>query len=348
MANNGGTRRDATGGVFGREPRMRPVEPDAPLSWGCSGKGWNCCVGKGISVWPYDLIRARHALGRSAQQLINDGTVTFGWYPLNGALVGMFARRRYHDGRDACIFLDEVTNRDVQARRDTDPAAFRALPDFVQRAATSQAEGEWKVAGLCAIHTGRPMVCRGFPFARREVTDRDSDEQQFGLNEVHRCGSCALHEPTTPRAVLEAEGIADYWRAWDAFEATATYLRGLGVAVLNSADHRVLPADEEQRSGVWVGMYVPESHPEITDRFGEQWREHDDADRDREIYRLVMMRALDEAERLVAESGIDPEQLGFAEEAAAARPDLDALLDPGRETLPPPDPPQPQELAQAG
>ena len=138
-----------------KKRKGRRVDPDAPLRWGCSLKGWNCCIDAGIAVRPYDMLRLRHATGRPAHELVNDATVTFAWEAGSGILLGRLAHRPYEGGRVACVFLEELTNLDVQRVRDEDPERFAGLPEHVQRAAGSSARsstrGEWKVAGLCGV-----------------------------------------------------------------------------------------------------------------------------------------------------------------------------------------------------
>ena len=77
-------------------------------------KGWNCCVDKGITVRPYDMLRLRHAIGLPSRQLIEDGTVTLAWDPADGSLTGSLTQRSYRASQVACVFLDVVTN--VSAR----------------------------------------------------------------------------------------------------------------------------------------------------------------------------------------------------------------------------------------
>ena len=48
--------------AFGTRSEFGALDPDAPMRWGCSLKGWNCCVDKAIPVRPYDMLRLRHAL----------------------------------------------------------------------------------------------------------------------------------------------------------------------------------------------------------------------------------------------------------------------------------------------
>ena len=211
------------------------VDPDGPVRWGCSGKGWNCCVGVGIAVRPYDMLRLRHAAGRPAQDLVNDATVTFEWEPASGILNGRLAHRPYEQagrpsGQDgtACVFLDELTNLDVRRIRDDDPQRFAGLPPGVQRHADARADREWKVAGLCGVHSGRPEVCRGFPYQRLPAHDGAAAGSE--VHQLFRCGSCAHAAPTTPRAILEGESLDEHWRADDAFRQICRYLHARGVA----------------------------------------------------------------------------------------------------------------------
>jgi hypothetical protein len=42
--------------TLGSAPKTRPVDPGATVHWGCSIKGWNCYVDKGLTVHPYDML----------------------------------------------------------------------------------------------------------------------------------------------------------------------------------------------------------------------------------------------------------------------------------------------------
>ncbi len=313
-----------------------PVDLDAPVRWGCSGKGWNCCVGVGIAVRPYDMLRLRHAAGRPAQDLVHDATVTFEWDPASGILRGRLAHRPYEQGRVACVFLDELTNLDVRRIRDEDPERFAGLPPGVQRHAESRADREWKVAGLCRVHGGRPEVCRGFPYQRLAAHDASAAGSE--VHQLFRCGSCAHATPTTPREVLEGESLDEYWRADDAFRHVCRYLHTLGAANSRDPAYRHLIAGDEQRLEFWAALYLPDAHPRLATRFpglADQWRTPLDIEGDRALYRALLDDTLEHAEALVGSSGRSAEDFGMPGDVIA-RPDLDALLDPTRELLPPP------------
>lgn len=333
------------GSVFGAELRGRAIDPDAPIHWACSGKGWNCCVGKGIAVGPYDLLRLARETGTPPGALVEQGIVTFSWYR-TGALVGMLARRPYERGEEACVFYHDVSNTDLAALRTAEPELFAALPAPVRRAADSTAPHPWRVAGLCGVHDGRPLVCRGFPFARRTRLDPiPGNPPAAAVEELHRCGTCALRSAeTTPRAVLETEEVHPYWRAADAFEETVRYLRALGLAGLRRDDYTPLPVTEQERTELWAGMYLPESLPAgaagatgATGAAGADAPAFPPADpaHDLLLLRRMLERALDAAEGLAAERtpacGAPP---GLAGEPPPGRPRLDVLLDPARPLLP--------------
>ena len=319
------------------------VDPDGPVRWGCSGKGWNCCVGVGIAVRPYDMLRLRHAAGRPAQDLVNDATVTFEWEPASGILGARLAHRRYEQARGpsgqdgaACVFLDELTNLDVRRIRDQDPARFAGLPPGVQRHADARADREWKVAGLCGVHSGRPEVCRGFPYQRLPAPDGAAAGSE--VHQLFRCGNCAHATPTTPRAILEGESLDEHWRADDAYRQICRYLHALGVANPRDPAYRHLLPDEARRTELWAALYLPDTHPRLASRvpgLTDQWRAPLDIEGDRALYRALLDDTLEHVEALVERSGRGPGEFGMPGDAIA-RPDLAALLDPTRELLPPP------------
>ena len=301
------------------------------MRWGCSLKGWNCCVDKAVPVRPYDMLRLRHALSAPASALADD-VVHFAWNPQNGTLIGSLAHRPYEQGRRACIFLEEITNLDARAIRDNDPARFASLPDRVQRAAGSTYDGELRVAALCRAHQNRPEVCRGFPF-QRFVEPHAAGGPSVEVKQTHRCGSCALSTVTTAREIFESESAGEYWRALDAYWPVENYLLSMGAANISHPEYRRLPA--ERSLAIWRGLYLADDQPAVAERFPEQWRADLDIAGDREIFRLLLLGALDAVDALVEQSGEDPLDLGFSGEAWE-RPDIDPLLDPARPLLAPP------------
>lgn len=322
--------------AFGRQPKQVVFDPDTPIQWGCSAQGWNCCVDKGIVVRPYDMVRLRHALGQPSHAITGERTVTFAWHPPTGALVGSLAHRPYGPGHVACVCYEELTNKDAARIRADDPARFAALPRRVQAAADAPTSREYRVAGLCTAHLNRPEVCRAFPYQRQTHVEPDGTTTAPTMIRINLCGSCALSTPTTPRAIAESEDTAEYWRANDAFSTVMAYYRSRGAARMGHAGYRALPLGEPELTQLWAAMYLPDSDPAITGRFGEQWRAPLDVAGDREVYRLLLARALDRLDALLAAGGHDPSHLDTTGAPEVARPDLDALLDPERAVLPPP------------
>lgn len=328
MANQRASGRHA---AFGRDFKTRPIDPDATTQWGCSMKGWNCCVDKGIAVRPYDMIRLRHALGRPSLEIVNDDIVQFAWHPSSGILVGSLPQRPYGNGQVACTYLDVVTNVSAREMREADPERFATMPQPVQRAAGSTASGEWDVAGLCRIHDARPEVCRGLPFQRVATAAPDGSPDSIEVHAVFRCGSCALSTATTPRDVLAGESIDEFWRARHAMRQVEAYLRSIGIANVSHPYYRAFPADEVAR--LWTLMYLPDEDEAIAAKFPEQWREPADIEGDRQIHRRVMERTLERAGELIAASG-EPAAAWGPRDAESERPDLDAALDPQLDMLP--------------
>lgn len=299
-----------------RTSHLALIPLDEEISWGCSAQGWNCCVDKDIPVRPYDVHRLAEATGTSARQLIDGGTVALEWDGY-GILGGWLATRPYEDGdpgseRHACIFYEEVTAANARRIRDTEPERFRALPPSVREGVTDGGEagkagepadaGERRLAGLCNAHTGRPGACRGFPFQHR-ASEGAGSEDGVAVR-VFDCGGCALAEPTTPRQVLLDNGVAEYGRADEAYRAAVQYMHKCGLANLSNSAYRQLPLPPDERLALWTNLYAGDGS-----------------------YLDLLEATLEDAERLVATSGIPRDQLGGAG-APIARPDVAALLAP--------------------
>lgn len=312
-------------------PAPVPVALDEVISWGCSGKGWNCCTDKAIPVKPYDMVRLRHATSKPSQALINERIVHFDWDDA-GTLAGWLAQRPYEANRVACLFFEEVTNRDAVRMRAEDPERFAAMPQAVRDAADRPQGGTWRVAGLCGVHQGRPGACRGYPFQR---DPRWSDHPERAAGQIFNCGSCALAERTTVREVMLDNDLVPFWQADDAYRAVAQYLHARGFANISDRRYRALPVDLQQRANVWLALYVPDANPRVRAAFPDHWLTPHDIEGDRQVYRMLLEDVLDRADAMVAASGIDPERLG-GPGATAERPDIAALLAPAREALPPP------------
>lgn len=313
-----------------RRPAERPIDLDAPFDWDCSSRGWNCCVDKGIPLTPYDMTRVRHALRKTSQQLIDEGLVHFEWR--GGLMTAAFAQVPYERNRRACVFLEELTNEDVRRIRDDDPDRFASFPPAVQRAADSTRGGSYRVAGLCAAHSGRPEACRAFPFMLR--ADWQETPDQSPAVEVHRCGTCSLKRKTTVRDILVDNGLEQFWRPAAAWRIVKLYLVSRGLGHTTDPSYRSLPLDLETRTELWTNCFNPDALDVVNERFPDQWQASDDLEGDDQLLRLILTTTLDRVDALVAESGIPIEDLGLIDEPPAQRPDLDALLDPSRPVLP--------------
>ncbi len=317
--------------AIGRSFKTRPIDPDATVQWGCSMKGWNCCVDVGVSIRPYDMIRLRHALGRPSLEIVNDEIVQFAWAQSSGTLLGSLPHRPYGVDQVACVFLDVVTNVSAREMRERDPLRFASMPQTVQRAAESTAVGQWDVAGLCRIHDARPEVCRGLPYQRAAGATTDRPHAPAELHAVFRCGGCSLSASTTPREVLAGQSIEEFWRARDAMRQVEAYLHSIGLANVSDPDYRAFPTEQVAR--FWTLIYLPDEDEQIAAKFPGQWCEPADIEGDRQIHRRVLERTLERAGRLVAASG-EPASAWGERDREREQPDLDALLDPQPQMLP--------------
>ena len=315
--------------VSSKKSSQRAIALDESISWGCSAKGWNCCVDKVIAVEPYSMIRLRHAAGKSSQDLINEQLVTLRWQ--GGLLTGALAHVPYEASHRACVFYEELTNHDIRRLRDDDPDRFQSFPPAIQQAADRDQTSSYRVAGLCGVHSGRPEVCRGFPFQRKPNWAEQPDLSP--AVQLNRCGTCALSESTTPREVMVDNDLGEYWRADDVWRRVKLYLLSRGLADTRDASYVALDVPSEVRAELWVSCFVPDGVAEIAERFPEQWRAPLDIEGDRAVYRQLLENVLDRADALVAEAGADVDALG-GDEPTEPRPDLARLLDPSRAVLP--------------
>ncbi len=309
---------------------FRRIDLDAPIRWGCSLKGWNCCVDKAVFVRPHDAIRLRHSVSAPSQDVV-DRVLRLIWNTENGALTGLLRHGEAVQGREPCIFLDEITNTSARVMREEDPDRFATMPGTVKRAANSD-RAEWVVAGLCRAHLNRPEVCRGFPFQRFVEPQADATFA-ITVRETHRCGTCALATPTTPREIFKEDGVIEYWRALDAGWQVERYLVAAGAANIEHRDYTRLPTEEA--AAIWHALYLADGIDAVAQRFPEQWRSPLDIEGDGEIFRIVLEHVLDRVDDLVQRSEIGSDELGVQGQSFP-RPDLATLLDPARSVFAPP------------
>ncbi len=190
------------------------------------------------------------------------------------------------------------------------------------------------MAALCRAHRNRPEVCRALPF-QRLVEARPDGELVVDVRELHRCGSCAIAEASTPRRLFADDGIHEYWHALDAYWQVERYLVGLGAANVEHERYARLDAGAVE---LCRSLYLAADAGPVAQRFPEQWREPLDQEGDREIFALQLEHVLDRVDALA--EGRRPE-LGVAGEEPPPRPDVRALLDPARPVFAPP----PQRVA---
>jgi hypothetical protein len=314
---------------------FRPIDLDGEVSWGCSLKGWNCCVDKAVFLRPYDVLRLRHAVGAPASEVI-ERYASFAWSNQSGTLMALLQRdpqpaRPPVSGREPCLFYEEVTNVSAREMREADPERFAGLPPRLQRAADSDAP-EWVAAALCQAHRNRPEVCRGLPF-QRFVEAQEDGELAVDVRTVHRCGTCAIAETTTPRRLFAEDGIHEYWRALDAYWQVERYLVALGAANVEHESYARLPVDPLE---IWRALYLADDAEVVGQRFPEQWSAPLDEDGDREIFALLLEHVLDRVDGLADEVAGGRATLGLAGEQPPQRPDVRALLDPQRPVYAPP------------
>ena len=318
--------------AFGRRPDGRAVDIDAPVEWGCSLKGWNCCVDTAVAVRPYDMIRLRHALGRPAHERANAGLVEFAWHPRRGTLAGSLAHEPFDGDSVRCTFLQVLSNLDLQHMRAEQPERFAALPERLRAGADSTAVGEHRVGAVCGVHDSRPSACRTWPLTRRaRLATRSAEPPGAALAFISACRGCQLSTPTTVRELAGGEEMAEHWRADDAQLAAFAYLHSIGCANVEHPQYRALPIEEVGR--IWGAMFLPDADEEIAARHPRQWLGGEDRAGDRAILAAVLERAMDRAEALAASRGEQLAELGPTG-VRAHRPQLAALLDPARAPAP--------------
>jgi len=181
---------------------------DDSFRFSCKQCG-RCCINNTIIVNSYDIIRMRHTLKMTTNEMVVNDLLSFNIGPNSGMPI---ATIRFKQINDVCVcpFLAPV----YQARSIDDLRSRMRNGNINTKGLTSAKNCDGEGIFLCSIHPDKPFRCRAYPLGRifespegtLDITKAESSWFHVDLPD-HCNGSDANY---TVREWIESQGLKDY------------------------------------------------------------------------------------------------------------------------------------------
>jgi Fe-S-cluster containining protein len=137
----------------------------------CTACG-KCCFNNEVLLNCYDLIRLRHALKASTNQILQEGLISFHVGPNSGLPVCTLNFQNLSPKFTKCPFLSPAIGKE----------AIKSKSEFKRVLALGAEIEKW----LCSVHKDRPLACRFYPCGRiKSINDKTGKvEETFILQNV--------------------------------------------------------------------------------------------------------------------------------------------------------------------
>ena len=182
---------------------------DDSFRFNCKQCG-RCCVNNTIIVNTYDIIRMRHALRMTTEDMIANGLLSFNIGPNSGMPIAAIRFRRINDDISVCPFLAPV----YQAKS-LDDLKTRVKNGSINTKGLASAKNcDGEDIFLCSIHPDKPFRCRAYPLGRifespegMDITRAESS--WFHVDLLDHCKGPEAKGHTV-REWIESQGLKDY------------------------------------------------------------------------------------------------------------------------------------------
>jgi Fe-S-cluster containining protein len=142
-----------------------------------------CCFNNEVLMNSYDMIRLRHALGFTTQEIIQNQLVNLYIGPSSGLPVLTINFKQDMGKLTKCPFLspalkiENVIAKIQETIKDKDQLEkikeeYKKDPKNLLKYMQGISIDRW----LCAVHADRPLICRFFPCGRIKEVDRDNNQ----------------------------------------------------------------------------------------------------------------------------------------------------------------------------
>jgi len=181
---------------------------DDSFRFSCKQCG-RCCINNTIIVNTYDIIRMRHTLKMTTNEMVVNDLLSFNVGPNSGMPIATIRFRQINDDTSVCPFLAPV----YQAKSLDDLRSRMRNGNINTKGLTSAKNCDGEDIFLCSIHPGKPFRCRSYPLGRifesPEGMDIAKAESYWFHVELpdHCNGSDANY---TVREWIESQGLNEY------------------------------------------------------------------------------------------------------------------------------------------
>ena len=169
-----------------------------------------CCINNTIIVNTYDIIRMRHTLKMTTNEMVVNDLLSFNVGPNSGMPIATIRFRRINDDTSVCPFLAPMYQAksldDLKSRIEKDGINTKGL--------TSAKNCYGEDIFLCSIHPDKPFRCRAYPLGRifenSEGMDiANSESSWFHVDLPDHCKGPKAKEHTV-REWIESQELKDY------------------------------------------------------------------------------------------------------------------------------------------
>jgi Fe-S-cluster containining protein len=131
------------------------------FSFNCKQCG-RCCINNTIIVNTYDVIRMRHTLKMTTNEMVVNDLLSFNVGPNSGMPIATIKFRQINDDASVCPFLAPM----YQAKS-LDDLKSRIQKDSINTKGLTSAKNRYgEDIFLCSIHPDKPFRCRAYPLGR--------------------------------------------------------------------------------------------------------------------------------------------------------------------------------------
>ncbi len=194
-----------------RREELRVGMDDPIYEYDCLRCGGDCCINTDVLIGPHDVWRIVHSdVGRAlgymtSHDLFAGEEPPFSYYlgPQSGLPVACIDRREMSEGVEVCPFL-------AVAYTETGPES-----DHRRELLRSE---DGAAAGLCALESAKPTICRGYPLGRLGVTEGGPEapvETSYIWNESDSCRRFRKDRTMTVREYVDKWGLQEAYRQSD-------------------------------------------------------------------------------------------------------------------------------------
>ncbi len=161
------------------EGKRKHLRMSDTFQFQCNSCG-KCCFNNDIIVNTYDLIRLRHGLKKTTQEIFREEYLNFYIGPSSGLPIISINFKKLDKGFSCCPFLvpalnfEEVMKRIGELAKGDKAKIEQMLEDYKKNPSLFKEDlkgikvNKW----LCSVHQDRPIICRLYPCGRLQEVDQ--------------------------------------------------------------------------------------------------------------------------------------------------------------------------------